>query len=71
MSLDELAEHSDAFTRVHFDNFHTSLAKPIHAALEGLRLPDDDRPDVKLDDEPAAIPARCQGDNQDLVTVAR
>lgn len=70
MRLDELSEDSNALARVHLDNFHTSLPKPVHTALEGLRLPDDDRPDVKLDDKAAAIPARGQGSDHDLVAVA-
>src|SRR6185436_15787498 len=64
---DEPLEQVDALLRVEVDHLDPVLAEPLDPALEGARLPDHDRPDAELADQPAAVPARRErGGDRDI-----
>src|SRR5262249_14000216 len=52
------------------DHFHSALPEPVDAARKVDRLANDDRTDPKLPDQPAAIPARRERRDHDLVAIA-
>src|SRR6266704_4236826 len=62
-------QHVDAFFGAQVDDFNTILSQPIDAAAEIHRLPDNHGSDAELADQTAAIPARCEGCDHNLVAI--
>jgi hypothetical protein len=67
---DVIGEQADAFVGVQVDDSDTAFAQPIDAAAEVDRLADDDRPDVELADQAAAVPAGSKRGDHDFVAIA-
>src|SRR5262249_7937670 len=67
---DVAGEHVDALARVEIDDLDPVLAEPVDAAWKVDRLPDDDRTDAELADQPAAVPAGRQRRDHDRVAIA-
>lgn len=67
---DVVGEEVDAFLGVQVEDFDAVVAKPLLAALEIDALADDERADVELAHEAAAVPARRQRGHHDRVAVA-
>ena len=66
---DEAGEHVGAFLVVEVDDVGAVFAKPVEAAGEVAAFSDDQRADLKLADEAAAIPAGGEGGDHDQVPV--
>lgn len=62
-------EQIDTFAGVEVNDFDAILEQPIDSALKVHGLANDDRPDAKLPDQTAAIPARSQRRYHDFVAV--
>src|SRR6266571_6436292 len=62
-------QHVDAFFGAQVDDFNTILSQPIDAAAEIHRLPDNHGADAELPDQTAAIPARRERCDHNLVAV--
>src|SRR5260370_18946593 len=62
-------QHVDAFFGAQINDFNTILSQPIDAAAEIHRLPDHHSPNSELSDEAAAIPARRERCDHNLVAV--
>jgi hypothetical protein len=70
VGFDEYTEQVNTLGRIQIHDLHTPLAQPLDSALRRARFSDNDRIDAKLNNEPAAIPARRQRRRQDCVSVA-
>src|SRR3989441_1284516 len=62
-------QHADAFFGAQVDDFNTILSQPIDSTAEIHRLPDDHGPNSELPDQTAAIPARGEGCDHNLVAI--
>src|SRR5947208_2849453 len=69
MCLDVIGEHLDALLRLQVNHLDAVFAKPIDAAAEVGRFTHNDRADVKLPHQSAAIPARRERGYHDLVSI--
>jgi hypothetical protein len=62
-------KHFDAFLRTKINHFDPVSAQPIDSTTKIHRFADDHRPDAKLPYKPAAVPARRQRRDHDLVVI--
>jgi hypothetical protein len=65
----EISEHRSTLLIGQVNYFDTVFSKPVDAAAKILRLTNDDRADVKLTNQPTAVPARRKGGYHDFVAV--
>src|SRR5580700_8070536 len=66
---DEFLEEVDAVLGLEIDHADAVFDEPVEAAAEADGLTDDDRSDLELADEAAAIPAGGEGGDHDFVAV--
>ena len=66
---DEFLEEVDALLRVEVDDADAVFDEPVEAAAEADGLADDDRSDLELTDEAAAIPAGGESSDHYFVAI--
>jgi len=66
---DVIRQQTYALRRPQVDHFNPTLAQPVDASGEVFRLTDDDRADLELHDQSAAIPTRRERGHHDFVAI--